>query len=114
MFTRKKEKFNNYLGVYVMFIVSLTYKKPIEVVEEYLDEHVEFLKKNYELENFLASGRKIPRTGGVIIAKAKNKEELTNILKEDPFYINEVSDYEIIEFNPSMTSKDLDFLREQI
>ncbi|AVB76947.1 YciI family protein [Methanococcus maripaludis] len=95
-----------------MFIISVTYKKPIEVVEKYLAEHIEFLKKNYELQKLLASGRKVPRTGGVIISNVKTKEEVLDMLKDDPFYINEIYDYEIIEFTPSLTSKELEFLKE--
>jgi hypothetical protein len=34
------------------------------------------------------------------------------MLKDDPFYINEIYDYEIIEFTPSLTSKELEFLKE--
>ena len=63
--------------------------------------------------NFLASGRKIPRNGGVILAKAQSREELDEILKQDPFNQNNLADYEVIEFVPSMTSKELSYLLEQ-
>ena len=93
-----------------MFIVSLTYVKDFDVVDSYLQEHVEYLKKQYEKGFFIASGRKVPRTGGVILSDIKNKEELMNVLKNDPFYKNQVAKYDVIEFVPSMTSKELDFL----
>lgn len=93
-----------------MFIVSLTYVKDLDVVDSYLQEHVEYLKKQYEKGFFIASGRKVPRTGGVILSDIKDKEELMDILKNDPFYKNQVAEYDVIEFVPSMTSKELDFL----
>ncbi|MBF8983829.1 GTP cyclohydrolase [Lutibacter sp. B2] len=93
-----------------MFIVSLTYSKEIEVVELYLEKHVEYIKEQYSKGLFIASGRKVPRTGGVILSNVKDKEELMDVLKEDPFYKNEVAKYEVIEFVPSMTSKELNFL----
>ncbi|MGF1794195.1 GTP cyclohydrolase, partial [Photobacterium profundum] len=37
-------------------------------VEKYLDEHIKYLDNQYELGHFIASGRKVPRVGGVILA----------------------------------------------
>jgi uncharacterized protein YciI len=95
-----------------MFVVSLTYKKDLTEVNKYINQHVEFLQEKYAKKIFYASGRKNPRTGGVILAKAENKEQLLSELKDDPFYINEIADYDIIEFIPTMASKDLEFLKE--
>lgn len=95
-----------------MFIISLTYIKDLQIVNSYLEGHVEYLKEQYNKGYFIASGRKVPRTGGVILSNIKTKEELMKILKDDPFYKNEVAEYDIIEFVPSMTSKELEFLRE--
>ncbi|MBU3050581.1 GTP cyclohydrolase, partial [Chryseobacterium indologenes] len=60
-----------------------------------------FLHKHYDSGQFIASGRKEPRTGGIIIAKAASKKEIEQIITEDPFYIHEVADYAITEFIPS-------------
>jgi uncharacterized protein YciI len=95
-----------------MFITILTYKVAIEEVEKHLNAHVEYLKKQYEAGNFIASGRKVPRTGGVILSNMDSKEGLEKVLSQDPFNINDVADYEIIEFVPSMTSKELEFLKQ--
>lgn len=97
-----------------MFIAVLVYKVPIEEVEKHLNEHVEFLKEQYEAGNFIASGRKVPRTGGVILSNMKSKNEFEEVLAKDPFKINVVADYEIIEFVPTMTSKELDFLKVEM
>jgi len=96
-----------------MYIVSLTYKASLEAIDKELNNHIDYLKKQYAAGNFLASGRKIPRNGGVILAKAQSREELDEILKQDPFNQNNVADYEVIEFVPSMTSKELSYLLEQ-
>ena len=55
-----------------MFIVDLTYVKPLEEVDKNIQEHMLFLDKYYSSGKFLISGRKVPRTGGVIIALFKN------------------------------------------
>lgn len=45
----------------------------MDKVEEHLTAHVEYLKEQYSLNNFIASGRKVPRTGGVILSNIKNR-----------------------------------------
>lgn len=80
-----------------LFIVSLTYKKELEDVEIFIDKHVCFLDKYYKQGKFIFSGRKNPRTGGVILAYNITRMELELILKEDPFWINQIADYDIIE-----------------
>lgn len=84
-----------------MFIIILKYKKTIEAVMKNLDAHIIFLNKYYSQNKFICSGRQEPRTGGIIVCTAKNKEEVNSIILEDPFYKNDISEYEIIEFTPS-------------
>ena len=93
-----------------MFIISLTYHKALEEVDAHLSAHVEFLKNNYAKGIFIASGRKIPRDGGVILALAPTRAEIEALIACDPFYIHDVATYEITEFTPSMTSPELAFL----
>jgi uncharacterized protein YciI len=85
-----------------MFIFTLTYQKPLSEVEKYLKEHQVYLKVNYKANNFIASGRQEPRTGGIIICRVKTKEQAWEIIKSDPFYINEIAEYNVIEFVPTM------------
>jgi len=84
-----------------MFVIKLTYKKEIELIDKLRPAHLNFLDKYYEQEIFIASGRQIPLKGGVIIAVCQSKEKLEEIIKEDPFYKEEVADFEIIEFSPN-------------
>ncbi len=95
-----------------MFIINLTYKTELEKVDQFLNDHIEFLNEQYELGNFLASGRKIPRTGGIILSNVKSKSELDKIIEKDPFKKEELADYELTEFVPSKTCNELKFLME--
>ncbi|MDD2368134.1 MAG: YciI family protein [Sulfuricurvum sp.] len=95
-----------------MFIISLTYIKLLEDVDQYLTDHVDYLKEQYRLGNFLASGRKVPRTGGLILARGASREEIETIITLDPFHAHGVAEYEITEFSPTMTIEELAFLRE--
>lgn len=82
-----------------MFILTLTYKAPLEEVMCLLPVHYDFLNKYYESGHFIASGPQIPRTGGLIICKADSRSEVERIIREDPF--NEIADYQVIEFEPN-------------
>jgi hypothetical protein len=43
----------------------------------------------------------VPRTGGVILAWVKNIDALNSILSQDPFYRENLANYEITEFTPN-------------
>ena len=96
-----------------MFIVSLTYISPLEEIEKCLSEHVEFLDEHYKCGNFQLSGRKVPRTGGVILVTVQDRAALDKILVQDPFYRNGLASYEVIEFVPTKSSQALEFLVEK-
>jgi uncharacterized protein YciI len=95
-----------------MFIVSLTYIRPLSEVDAVLDAHVSWLKQGYLDGLFLASGRKVPRDGGVIMARASSREALERVLADDPFARAGVARYDVIEFTPSMTAAGLEQLVE--
>jgi uncharacterized protein YciI len=89
-----------------VFIVSLTYKTELSEVDQYIKDHLIFLEKYYAAGKFIASGRKVPRTGGVILVNASSKSEVDSIIKEDPFHIANVANYEVTEFIPTMAAKE--------
>ncbi|WP_198780092.1 YciI family protein [Shewanella putrefaciens] len=97
-----------------MFVVSLTYKKPIAEVEPHLAAHICYLDECYAKGIFIASGRKVPRTGGVILAKAESRAALEAILQQDPFYLEDVAEFDVIEFIPTKTAPGLEALIEVI
>lgn len=49
-----------------MFIAVLTYKKPLNEVDKYLQAHRDYLAEHYAAGDFIASGLQNPRIGGVI------------------------------------------------
>ncbi|MDE7024296.1 MAG: YciI family protein [Paramuribaculum sp.] len=85
-----------------MFIAILTYKKPLGEVDKYLQAHREYLAKHYAAGDFIASGPQTPRVGGVIMIKANCRESVKAIIAEDPFRINGIADYQVVEFTPTM------------
>ena len=84
-----------------MFVIILRYKKTMDVIDRLRPAHLEFLDKYYAKGVFIASGRQNPLKGGVILATNTTREELEKITHEDPFYTEEVANFEIIEFMPN-------------
>lgn len=94
-----------------MFIISLTYKMPLDEVDKHLPAHVSFLNDQYASGHFIASGRKVPRTGGIILSNMQSRDALNEVLQNDPFMQYGVAEYDIVEFVPSMVSEEMGFLR---
>lgn len=82
----------------MMFIISLHYIVPLEQLDEHMAEHVKFLNTYYKQNIFLTSGRKVPRTGGIILARAASKEVLETIMSEDPFCKHGLAEVTVTEF----------------
>ncbi len=90
-----------------MFIIDLNYIVPLEQLDAHMTDHVKFLHKYYKMNKFVASGRKVPRTGGIILALAKSKEEVEEIISEDPFYIHKLAEFSVTEILTSQVHPDL-------
>lgn len=92
-----------------MFILNLTYIKTINEIEKYLPTHISFLDKYYNAKKFICSGRKNPRTGGIILCNAESINEVNTIVQEDPFYKEKIASYEIVEFFPTKYADDFKY-----
>ena len=89
-----------------MFIAILTYNKPLSEVNRFLAAHREYLAEHYAAGDFIASGPQTPRIGGVIMIKADDRTVVDAIIAQDPFSINDIADYQIVEFTPTMFCDD--------
>jgi len=94
-----------------MFVILLKYKKPLSEIDRFVAEHREFLSRHYASGHFLLSGRQEPRDGGVILAQADSRADIEKVLSKDPFQREQIADYDIVEFLPTMSSAELDCLR---
>lgn len=86
-----------------MYIINLHYIVPLEELDAHMTDHVKYLHKYYKLNKFVASGRKVPRTGGIILAMAGSREEVDQIITEDPFYIHKLAEFTVTEFLTSQS-----------
>jgi len=90
-----------------MFVIELVYKVDLSEIDAHMTAHVAFLKKYYASGNFLVSGRKVPRDGGVILAVGKSREQIEAIIHEDPFHVHGLADFRIVEFRASQRADDI-------
>lgn len=90
-----------------IFILDVEYIVPLEQAEPFLDAHMQFINKYYEAGLFLASGPKVPRTGGIVLAQSNSRSEIEALLKEDPFVEHNVARYTVTEFHPRRTVEGL-------
>jgi uncharacterized protein YciI len=97
-----------------MFVLSLTYVVGLDEVDRVRDAHMAWIAEQYDAGRFLLSGAKVPRTGGLILAKAMPREELDRVIASDPFTQDGVATYDVIEFTAMTTTDDLAALREGV
>ncbi len=90
-----------------MFVIELVYKADLADIDRHMKDHVAFLRKYYAAGNFLVSGRKIPRDGGVILAVGE-RAAIEAIMREDPFIARGLAEHRIIEFRASQRADDID------
>jgi len=94
-----------------MFIVTLTYLKPVEQIDALMEGHIAWLKQGYADGLFVASGRRVPRTGGVILARSGDEAALRETLARDPFVVHGAARCDVVEFAASMTVPEAEVLK---
>ncbi len=82
------------------FIVEIKYLVPVEQLGETVAEHRQFLRGGYERGLFLLSGPKVPRTGGLLVARAESLEALQAFLEGDPYKQKGLAEHSYVEFDP--------------
>jgi uncharacterized protein YciI len=82
------------------FIVEITYRVPVEQLVEVTPLHRAFLQAGYDSGLLLFSGPQVPRTGGMVVARAASLEEIQGFFAGDPYQTQGVATYRFVEFNP--------------
>lgn len=78
-----------------MILISITY---INDVDEYRTDHRSYLSCFYKRDLLIASGPRKDGKGGFIITNFKDQNLAQEFINNDPFFVNKVAEYEIIEF----------------
>ena len=85
-------------------MLLLTYVRPLAAVDALMREHVAWLDEQYAAGRFLVSGRQVPRTGGVIVARGDDREEIEALAATDPFVAGGVATCEVVQFRASQSA----------
>lgn len=97
-----------------MFVLELTYTAPFERVDEYMADHLSWVKTQYDAGVFLASGRKEPRDGGVVLAVGNDRAAIEELVAGDPFSVAGVCDYRVTQFFATTVVADLEQFKESL
>ena len=93
-----------------MFVLLLTYTRPLPEVDALMRDHMRWVGEHYATGRFVVSGRRIPRTGGVILARGDDRAEIEAIAAADPFVAGGAATVEVVQFRASQTARDLEGL----
>lgn len=80
------------------FVVSLHYVQPLSAIDAAMGSHVAFLEEYRKAGVFIAWGRKVPRDGGIILARGENRAAIERIMAADPFVARHLAEVEVTEF----------------
>jgi uncharacterized protein YciI len=94
-----------------MFVITLTYKVPLDQVDPHRPAHIEWLKGHFASGLMIVSGRQTPPVGGVLIAKG-TRDVVEAAIKDDPYNIHSLADYAVTEFVASLTAPGLEALKD--
>lgn len=80
-----------------MFALICRYLKPLDEVDRHLDPHIAWIARNAAEGRILLTSSRRPRTGGLMLATAADQTEIEAMIAEDPFIVNGVAEYEILD-----------------
>ncbi|HEX7850115.1 MAG TPA: YciI family protein [Sphingomonas sp.] len=85
-------------------LILITYVVALDDVDRHMKPHIDWLERGYDEGLFLLSGRRNPRTGGVIVCRG-HKAEVEALAASDPFVTSGAATIEVIEFNASWAAE---------
>lgn len=88
-----------------MYLVDMNFIDMSKVTPELTERHKKYLEKQYKSSLLMFGGRKVPRTGGILVSAHPTKEALVGVLESDPFVASGAVSYVITEFIPVMASE---------
>ena len=93
-----------------MFVVTLKFSTNKGRAGQFMDGHVEWLKRGFDDGVFVLAGSLQPNLGGGIVAHNTSLSELQSRVNDDPFVKENVVAAEILEITPSRADERLEFL----
>lgn len=95
-------------------LAIIRYRRPFEEIAPHVEEHRAYLKDLKAQGLLLASGPFDPRTGGALLLRIPDGEDmrtaLDRIRDDDPFTRLAMAQYELLPWNPVIGTEGLDRL----
>ena len=88
-------------------VLTLTYLKPLDVIDETRPAHLEWLANEVDAGRILLAGRVEDQTGAVLITGDLSGEEADALAAADPYSQAEVVSYDRTSFNGAFRAQGL-------
>ena len=88
-------------------VLTLTYLKPLEVVDQTRPAHVEWIKNEIAAGRLILAGRQESATGGVLITGDIAVEAAEGLIASDPYQLAGLVSYERVGFDAALRAPGL-------
>jgi len=88
----------------MLFIVTLTYVRPMSDIQAHLDSHREWLARYVRSGTILVAGPLASGAGGIVVAHADSRGTVDAMIREDSFHVHQLVEYDIQPFTAAMRS----------
>lgn len=88
-------------------VLTLTYLKPLEVVDQTRPDHVAWINREIEAGRLLLAGRQESERGGVLLTADISTAEAEELMAADPYQQAGLIRYERLGFNGSLRAPGL-------
>lgn len=82
------------------FMIEVSYRVPLERVLESAPAHRAHIRSGIDQGLILCAGPQVPRTGGLIVARADSQATLEDFFAVDPYVREGLADYRYLRFEP--------------
>jgi uncharacterized protein YciI len=89
----------------MLYIVVLTYIRPVEEVHAHLDTHRDWLVEYAKKGSIIVAGPLEDRSGGALLAYCKDRAELDDMLARDSFHVHQLVEYQIKAFSGALRAE---------
>jgi uncharacterized protein YciI len=86
-----------------MCVVLLDYVAPLDAIDAALPRHGEWLTAGFAAGHILTCGRRVPRTGGVIVMRG-DADSVAALSDDDPFIAEGLATRTVIPFTAGMAT----------
>jgi uncharacterized protein YciI len=83
----------------VFHVLTITYEKPLEVIDQTRPAHLTWLNDEVAAGRLLLAGRQDSGAGGVLITADISTEDAQDMIDRDPYTLAGVVSYQRLSFN---------------